>query len=91
MGKQQVWDVTVLDALAPSHLSQCSLCNPGTTATEVQARKIEKYRELINNGYIFQSVAMEVQGFLGGNSEVFITRLCKIFVVRTTINELADF
>ena len=48
-----VWDVTVADALAPSRLNQSSLCNPGTTATEAEARKIEKYRELIDNGYIF--------------------------------------
>ena len=42
MGKQLVWDVTVVDALAPSRLNQGSLCNPGTTATETEARKIEK-------------------------------------------------
>ena len=46
MGQQLVWDVTVVDALAPSRLNQGSLCNPGTTATEAEARKIEKYREL---------------------------------------------
>ena len=40
MGKQLVWDVTVVDALAPSRLNQDSLCNPGTTATEAEARKI---------------------------------------------------
>ena len=54
MGKQLVWDVTVVDALAPSRLNQGSLCNPGTTATEAEARKIEKHRVLIDNGYIFQ-------------------------------------
>ena len=53
MGKQLLWDVTVVDALAPSRLNQVSLCNPGTTATEAEARKVEKYRELIDNGYIF--------------------------------------
>ena len=53
MGKQLVWDDTVVDALAPSRLNQGSLCNLGTIATEAEARKIEKYRELIDNGYIF--------------------------------------
>ena len=53
MGKQLVWDVTFVDALAPSCLNQGFLCNPGTTATEAEARKIEKYCELIDNGYIF--------------------------------------
>ena len=51
---------------------------PGTTATG-EARKIEKYRELIDNGYIFQPVALEVQGSLGESSEIFIMRLRKMF------------
>ena len=38
MDKQLVWDVTVVDALAPSRLNQGSLCNPGTIATEAEAR-----------------------------------------------------
>ena len=59
-------------------LNQGSLCNPGTTATEAEARKIEKYRELIDNGYLFQPVALEVQGSLGDSSELFITRLCNM-------------
>ena len=78
MGEQLVWDVTVLDALAPSRLNQGSLYNPGTTASEAEARKVEKYRELIDNGYIFQLVALEVQGSLGESSEISITRLCKM-------------
>ena len=49
MCKQLVWDVTGVDALAPSRLKQGSLCNPGNTATEAEMRKTEKYRELINN------------------------------------------
>ena len=78
MGKQLVWNVTVVDALAPSRLNQGSFCNPGTTATEAEARKIEKYRELIDNGCIFQPMALEVQGSLGERREIFITRLCKM-------------
>ena len=70
--------VTVVDALAPSRLNQGSLCNPGTTTTEAEERKIEKYRELIDNGYLFQPVAMEVQGSLGESSEIFSTCLCKM-------------
>ena len=72
-----MWDVTVVDALAPSCLNQGSLCNTGTTATEAEARKIRKYRELTDNGYILYSVALEVQ-CLGESSEIFITRLCKM-------------
>ena len=78
MGKQLAWDVTVVDALAPKRLNEGSLCIPGTTATEAEARKIEKYGQLIDNGNIFQPVALEIQGFLGESSEIFITRLCKM-------------
>ena len=76
MVKQLVWDVTVVDALAPSRLNQGSLCNPETTATEAEARKIDKNREFIDNRYIFQPVALEVQCSLGESCEIFITRLC---------------
>ena len=79
MGKQLVCDVTVVDALATSRFNQGSLCNPGTTATEAEARKIEKYRELIDIGYISQPVALEVQGSLGESSEIFIMR--KFFII----------
>ena len=41
MGKQLVWEVTVVDALALSRVNQGSLCNLGTTATDAEARKIE--------------------------------------------------
>ena len=72
MGKQLVWDVTVVDAPESG-----SLCNPGTTATEAEAPKVEKYRER-NNGYISQPMVLEVQGYLGESSEILITRLCKV-------------
>ena len=51
---------------------------PRTTTTEAETRKTETYGKLIDNGYIFQPVAMEVQGFLDESSEVFITRLCEM-------------
>ena len=89
MGKQLVWDVTVVDAIAPSRLNQGSLCNTGTNATEAKARKIEKYLELRDNGYIFQPVALEVQGSLGESSEIFITRLCKM-LCRSHDDQRAD-
>ena len=66
MGEQLVRDVMVVDALAHSRLSQCrpsESCNPGTTATEAEAREIEKYRELIDNRYIFQPVYLGSTGF----------------------------
>ena len=65
-----MWDVTVLDALAPIRLNQGSVCNTGTTTTEAEACKIEKYCKLIDNGYNFQPVALEVPGSTGESSEI---------------------
>ena len=62
MGNQLVWDVTVLAALAPSRLNQGYLRNPGSTATETEVRKIEKYRKLMKNRYTFLPVAKEIKG-----------------------------
>ena len=72
-----MWDFTVVEALAPSRLNQDFLCNPGTTASDAEARKIEKYRELIDNGYTIKLVAAEVHGSSGERTEVFITHLSK--------------
>ena len=40
--------------------------------------KNDTYCELKDNGNIFQSVALEVHGFLSEISELFVTRLCKV-------------
>ena len=86
MGKQLMWDVTVVDALAPSRLNQGSLCNPGTTTIEAEARKSEKYRELIDNDYIFQPWKYWVlqARAVERSSRVSV----KYYVVHMTINEL---
>ena len=81
MGKQLVCDVTVVDALASSRLNQGFSCNPGTTATEAEARKKSialNWEALTDNGYIFQPVALDVQGYLVESSEFFIACLCKM-------------
>ena len=52
--KQLVWGVTVVDALAPSRLNQCAMCNAGIIATDAEERKIEKYRELLDNENDFE-------------------------------------
>ena len=63
MGKQLMWDVTVVDALSPSRLHQGSLSNPETTVTEAEAGKIEMYRKLKDNGYIFQQGGLVLKQF----------------------------
>ena len=41
-------------------------------------QKNSTYLQPPDNGYIFQPVALEVQGSSGESSEIFITRLCKM-------------
>ena len=64
MGMQLVSGVTVVDAHAPSRLNQGSLSNGGTTGTEAEARKIDKYRKLTHKEYFFQPVAMKYRVLL---------------------------
>ena len=74
-GKQLLWDVTVVDSLAPCRINAGSVCNPGTAAAE--ERKIDKYKDLVNDGYLFQPLAFEIQGAAGPSTEVFVSKLCK--------------
>ena len=49
-GQSVVWDVTVVDALAPSRISNFA---PGKAAEEAESRKRSKYTEVIQAGYNF--------------------------------------
>ena len=70
-GKQLLWDVTVVDSLAPCRINAGSVCNPGRAAAEAEERKIDKYKDLVNDGYRFQPLAFEIQGAAGPSTEVF--------------------
>ena len=67
VSKQLLWDVTVVDSLAPCRINAGSVCNPGTAAVEAEERKIDKYKALVNDGYLFQPLAFEIQGAAGPN------------------------
>ena len=76
-GKQLLWDVTVVDSLAPYRINAVSVCNPCTAAAEAEERKIDKYKEHVNDGYLFQPLAFEIQGAAGPSTEMFLIKLCK--------------
>ena len=77
VGKQLLWDVTVVDSLAPCRINAGSVCNPGTATAEAEERKIDKYKDLVNDGYLFQPLAFEIQGAAGPSTKFFFTKLCK--------------
>ena len=76
-------DVTVVDSLAPCRINAGSVCNPGTDAAEAEERKIDKYKDLVNDGYLFQPLAFEIQGAAGPSTEVFWSKLCKNLSIST--------
>ena len=67
-----VWDVTVVDALAPSRVNLNT--NAGDAAEQ---RKNAKYQNLSDRGYIFQPLAFEAQGNYGESTLKFVSELGK--------------
>ena len=76
-GKQFLWDVTVVDYLAPCRINNGSVCNHGTAAAEAEKQKNDKYKDLVDDGYLFQPLAFEIQGEAGPSTKVFWSKLCK--------------
>ena len=74
--KQLLWDVTVVDSLAPCRINAGSVCNPGTAAAEAAERKNDKYKDIVDDGYGFQQVAFEIQG-AAGPSTIFFEQALK--------------
>ena len=66
-----MWYVTVVDSLAPCRINAGSVCNHGMAAAEAEERKNVKYKDLEDDGYLFQRLAFEIQGAAGPNTEIF--------------------
>ena len=71
VGKELLWDVTLVDSLAPCRINDGSVCNPGTAAAEAEGRKNDKYKDLVDDGYLFQPLAFEIQGAAGHSTNFF--------------------
>ena len=71
-GKPLTWDVTVVDSLAPSRRLQS-----GSAATDAEQRKSQKYNQLVGRGYLFQPIALDVQGNYGSATAAFFDTLTK--------------
>ena len=64
-------DLTVVDSLAPSRISAGSVCNPGTATAEAEEQKNDKYKDLVDDGYLFQPLAFEILGGAGSSTDFF--------------------
>ena len=71
VGKQFLWDVTVVESLVPCGITAGSVCNPGTAAAEAEERKNDKYKDLVDDGYPFQPLVFEIQGAAGLSTEIY--------------------
>ena len=72
-GKSLLWDVTVADTLAVSHLPIASR-QPGAAAENASDRKEVKYAELAR-AHIFMPVAFETLGPIGVKATDFLSEL----------------
>ena len=63
-GKKLIWDFTCVDTFATTYVHNTSK-KAGKAAEEAEKRKEAKYKELIDDGYIFIPVAIETMGPLG--------------------------
>ena len=77
VGEQLLWNVTVVNSLAPCRINAGSVCNPGTAALKAEARKNNYYKDLVGDGYLFQPLAFEIQGEADPSTEIFLSKLCK--------------
>ena len=71
VGKQHLWDVTVVVSLAPCRINAWSIYNPGTAVAEAEEWKNVKYKDLVDDGHIFQPLAFEIQGAAGPSTKFF--------------------
>ena len=77
--KPLVWDVTFVDSFAPIRAQQ-----QGSFTTEAGTRKTLKYANIEERGYIFQPIAIDIQGNYGAQSEIFFNCPTKKNINNTT-------
>ena len=42
-----------------------------------KSEKKDKYKDLVDDGYLFQPLTFEIQGAAGPSTEIFLSKLCK--------------
>jgi len=75
-GKSLVWDVTVVDTVAPSYLKWSSVLS-GSVADNAEREKHNNYIDL-KTQYIFTPLAFESFGSVGPETTVFLKKLGKL-------------
>ena len=87
-GKELVWDVTVVDTLAPSHLHGTAT-EAGSAAMVAEQENTRKYSH-IGERYIFSPIGMEIMGSCGPEARNIIGEIGKKFL-NTNVSRAAAF
>ena len=87
-GKSLVWDVTVVDTLAPPYIATTS-SKAGGAAEAAESRKQRKYEHL-EDRFIVQSVGFETLGSWGPAARSFLSDIGRR-VQRATERERSEF
>lgn len=88
-GKALIWDVTVVDTVAPSHLESTSKSS-GAAADEAERNKHNNYINL-KTEYNFTPLAFETFGSIGPETSQFLKRLGKVMARVTGEPRSLDF
>jgi len=72
-GKSLLWDVTIRDTLAPSHINESSK-KSGSIAEKAERLKHNHYIDLKEN-YLFTPIAFESLGCMGPETKKFVNKL----------------
>lgn len=88
-GKSLIWDVTVVDTVASSHLNMTSV-NCGAAADQAERDKHNHYIDLKEH-YIFTPIAFESFGSIGPETEVFLSKLGKLMKRNTGETRSLDY
>ena len=67
------------------------ICYPGTAAGETEEQKNAKYIDLVDDGYLFQPLAFDIQGAAGPSTEIFLSKLCKNLSIGTEEPRASSF
>ena len=80
-----------MDILAPSRIENKSVAIPGSAAEDVEISKTSKYVCLTDKEYIFQRLALDIQGGVGPSTSTFLKVLCKKLCVYNQENSRVVF
>ena len=58
---------------------------------KLKSEKNDKYKDLVDDGYLFQPLASESQGAAGPSTEIFLSKLCKNLSICTEEPKAGSF